>query len=171
MPAAAGAVGVPVGEKGAVPRQLGLDRATLDGVGFDGKVGQTLVVPRRDGPTVVAVGVGDPRELDAARLRDVAAAFARAAAKHGHLATTLADVAGVGRRGGRPGDRRRHAARPLPLRRAEDARRRGTGLTDVTLVAGAGRAAAVERGAERGPRRSPTPPSWPATWPTRRPGT
>ena len=86
---------MPVGEKGAVPRQLGLDRATLVASGFDGKVGQTLVVPRRDGPSVVAVGIGDPRELDAARLRDAAAAFARAAAKHGHLATTLADVAGT----------------------------------------------------------------------------
>ncbi len=74
---------MPVGEKGAVPRQLGLDRATLVASGFDGKVGQTLVVPRRDGPSVVAVGVGDPATLDAAGLRDVAAAFARAAAKHG----------------------------------------------------------------------------------------
>ena len=40
-------------------------------------------MPRRDGPSVVAVGIGDPAALDAGRLRDAAAAFARAAAKHG----------------------------------------------------------------------------------------
>ena len=50
-----------------MPRQLGLDRATLAAGGFEGKAGQTLVVPaegRR--PSVVAVGTGDPADLDAA---------------------------------------------------------------------------------------------------------
>ncbi|MBA3605361.1 MAG: leucyl aminopeptidase, partial [Acidimicrobiia bacterium] len=41
VPTDAGAVGVAVGPKGAVPRQLGLDRATLVALGFEGKVGQT----------------------------------------------------------------------------------------------------------------------------------
>ena len=93
VPSTADVVGVPVGTKGAVPRQLGLDRATLAEFGFDAKVGQTLVVPRRDGATLAAVGIGDPADLTPATLRDAAAAFARAAAKHGALATTLADVA------------------------------------------------------------------------------
>ena len=61
-PATAGVIGVPVADKGAVPRQLGVDRATLAASGFDGKVGQTLVVPRRDGATLVAVGIGDPAD-------------------------------------------------------------------------------------------------------------
>ena len=42
---AGAAVGVPVGEKGPVARSLGADRATLAALGFDGKVGQTVVVP------------------------------------------------------------------------------------------------------------------------------
>ena len=78
-----------------MPRQLGLDRATLAAGGFEGKVGQTLVVPRKDGPSVVAVGTGDPADLDAAGLRDAAAAFGRATGKHAHVATTLADIGGV----------------------------------------------------------------------------
>ena len=45
VPADADVVGVPVRRQGPVPRQLGLDRATLAASGFDGKVGQTLVVP------------------------------------------------------------------------------------------------------------------------------
>src|SRR5688500_12666422 len=53
---AGAAVGVPVGQKGAVPRALGLDRAALASFGFEGKPGQTLVVPRvGDGPAV-AIG-------------------------------------------------------------------------------------------------------------------
>ena len=87
VPDDAGAVGVPVGVKGPVPRQIGLDRSTLAASGFDGKVGQTLVVPRKGGPTVIAVGVGDPGELTPATRRDAAAAFARAAGKHERLAT------------------------------------------------------------------------------------
>ena len=149
VPPAAGALGVAVGEKGAVPRQVGLDRATLVASGFDGKVGQTLVVPRRDGPSVVAVGVGDPSTLDAAGLRDVAAAFARAAAKHGHLATTLAEVASVAPEAAGQAivegiflARYRYGA----LKRESSS----TDLSDVVLVAGSGRTAAVERGAHRG---------------------
>lgn len=91
-PAEASAVGVPVAERGAVPRQLGVDRATLASLGFDGKVGQTLVLPR-PGSSVVAVGIGDPSELTPALLRDAAAAFGRATAKHEHVATALAGAA------------------------------------------------------------------------------
>ena len=149
VPASADAVGVPVGTKGPVPRQLGLDRASLTAAGFDGKVGQTLAVPRKGGGAVVAVGIGDPDTLTPAQLRDVAAAFARAAGKHAALATTLVDV------GGLPADvagqavvegillaRYRYGAlkKEVPT----------TGLREITLVAGPGRATAAERGAARG---------------------
>jgi leucyl aminopeptidase len=149
-PSTADAIGVPVGTKGPVPRQLGLDRLTLAESGFDGKVGQTIVVPRRDGPTLVAVGIGEPDSLTAAKLRDAAAAFARAAAKHGSLSTALAEVADD-----IPADvaaqavvegivlaRYRYGAlkRELPA----------AGLREITLIATTRRAAAIERGAERG---------------------
>jgi leucyl aminopeptidase len=94
-PRTADAVGVAVGSEGAVPRQLGLNRAALAGHGFTGAVGQTLVIPRSDGPALVAVGVGAPGVIDAAGLRNAGAAFARAARARTHLATNLADIDGV----------------------------------------------------------------------------
>ncbi|MGH9138547.1 MAG: leucyl aminopeptidase [Acidimicrobiales bacterium] len=90
-PASTAAIGVPVGEKGAVPRQLGVDRGTLAALGFEGKAGQTIVIPRREGADVVAVGTGGDR-LSLAELRDAAAAFTRAVAKHSRLATSLHDA-------------------------------------------------------------------------------
>jgi leucyl aminopeptidase len=94
VPSSATAVGYAVATKGAVARQLGMSRAALAVHGFEGKAGQLLTVPSSDG-LVVAVGVGSPDEVDANGLRRAAAAFARAAAKHEHVATTLAEVDGV----------------------------------------------------------------------------
>jgi leucyl aminopeptidase len=149
VPPDAGVVGVPVGSDGPVPRQLGIDRATLAAAGFEGKVGQALVVPRRDGPSVVAVGVGERAALDASGLRDAAAAFARIAGKHAHVATTLAgvdavppDVAGQVVVEGMLLARYRYS----PLKRDPAV----TPLTTVTLVAGAAGSEQVARGAERG---------------------
>ncbi len=85
-------VGWAVAPKGPVPRQLGLNRAGLEAHGFTGKAGSTLVVPTREGASMIAVGTGDdpsPRQL-----RDAAAALTRAAGKRAHIATNLADLAG-----------------------------------------------------------------------------
>ncbi len=90
-PRAVDAVGLAVGTSGAVPRSLGLNRSALEAHGFTGAVGQTLSVPAKDGPTLVAVGVGDdpgPNEL-----RRAAACFGRAAGKRTALATNLLDAA------------------------------------------------------------------------------
>ncbi len=92
-PRAAHVIGLAVGPSGAVPRPLGLNRATLESHGFTGAVGQTLVVPARDGATLVAVGVGE--EPGAKQLRDAAAALARAAGKRGALATNLVDASAI----------------------------------------------------------------------------
>jgi leucyl aminopeptidase len=149
IPASADAIGLPVGERGPVPRQLGLGRQALSAAGFDGKVGQTLVVPRGDGATLVAIGVGDPDQLTAAQLRDAAAAFARAATKRTSLATTLADAArGLGA----------DVAAQAVVEGALLARYRygalkreaaGNGLRALTLVSGSARAAQVQRGVDR----------------------
>jgi leucyl aminopeptidase len=90
-PRTAEAVGLAVGPSGAVPRQLGLTRAALEAHGFTGKLGQTLVVPAKEGATYIAVGVGDAPNDN--QRRDAAAAFARAAGKRTSLATNLADGA------------------------------------------------------------------------------
>ncbi len=149
VPATANVVGYPVGEQGTVPRQLGLDRATLAAAGFEGKVGQTLSVPRRDGATLIAVGVGDPAKLNAAALRDAAAALGRATGKHARVVTTLADLDTV-----RAEVAGRAVAEGLLLSRyrygALKKETPGADLEEVTLVVGAGRAKGVTAGAERG---------------------
>ncbi len=92
LPRSADAVGIAVATSGAVPRGVGLGRAALAAHGFDGKVGQTLVVPSASGPTVVAVGIGDARKASAADVRNAAAAFARATAKHEKVALSIVDA-------------------------------------------------------------------------------
>ena len=147
-PCRRGRVGVPVGVDGAGPRQLGLDRATMVAAGFDGRVSQTLVLPRPDGPTVVAVGIGNPAELDASKLRDAAAALACAVGKHAHLSTTLAEVARV------PPEVAGQAVVEgvLLARYRYDALKQASGpvLAALTLVAAPERVEAVTQGAERG---------------------
>jgi leucyl aminopeptidase len=88
-------VGIPVAVDGEVPSELGLARGALDAAGFAGKVGQTLIVPRTDGPTLIAYGIGERARVNAATLRDAAAAFARAAQQHEHIATGLPASDGV----------------------------------------------------------------------------
>jgi len=92
LPRSASAVGIAVATSGAVPRSVGLSRAALSAHGFDGKVGQTLVVPAASGATVVAVGIGDARKATAADVRNAAAAFARATAKHDKVALSIVDA-------------------------------------------------------------------------------
>jgi leucyl aminopeptidase len=99
-PRAADVVGVPVSTEGPVPRSLGLGRAALAASGFEGKVGQTLVLPAASGPARIAVGIGAPGELSANTVRTAAAALARAVGKRTHLATSLAEVPGVDPRAG-----------------------------------------------------------------------
>jgi leucyl aminopeptidase len=107
------------------------------------------VLPRPDGPTIVAVGIGDPAALDASRLRDAAAAFARAVGKHAHLTTTLANVVSVP-----PAVAGQAVVEGVLLARyhydAFKPEASSTALRALTLVAGAERGEAVSQGAERG---------------------
>ncbi|WP_308167713.1 leucyl aminopeptidase [Catellatospora tritici] len=82
-------LGVPVAVTGRLPAELGVGRDTLRAVGFEALVGQAMVLtpPGRD--AVVAVGIGDPARLDAAGVRDAAAAFARCASTQERLVFTL----------------------------------------------------------------------------------
>ncbi|MGB8858214.1 MAG: leucyl aminopeptidase [Ilumatobacteraceae bacterium] len=94
-PKTADAVGVAVATSGTVPRSLGLNRAALTAVGFEGKLGQTLVVPSGSGPAQIAVGIGEPGSLTVHGVRTAAAALVRAAGKRAVVATSLADLDGV----------------------------------------------------------------------------
>ncbi len=149
VPASARALGLPVSSTGAVPVELGVDRAQLAALGFSGEVGSTWVAPNVGGPCRVAVGVGDPRELDAAGLRNAAAAFARGAATNGAVATSLGEAAAL------PPDVAAQAVVEgvLLARYRYDALKRtpsGTPVTELTLVTGPERSAKVQTGAERG---------------------
>lgn len=148
-PPDADAVGIPVAEDGAVPKALGLDRATLAAAGFDGKVGQALLVPKADGPLLVAVGVGKANGADASALRDAAAAFARAAAKGTHLATSLPDAGRV-----KPEVAAQAVVEGMLLARyrydALKSEPTGNPLQQVSLVTIAERGRAATAGAERG---------------------
>src|SRR5512134_338451 len=148
-PAGATAVGIPVGVEGPVPRTLGLDRAALATAGFEGKLGQTLLLPKSDGPTLVAIGVGDAAKIDVAKLRDAAAAFARAAARHTHLATALVDAGKV-----KPELAAQAVVEGALLARySYDVLKNevaGNPLSELTLIASPDRADAAAKGAERG---------------------
>ncbi len=61
---------------------VGMGPDALAAAGFDASPGSSLVVAQ-DGHPLVLVGIGDPAELDADKLRDAAAAAARATAKKG----------------------------------------------------------------------------------------
>jgi leucyl aminopeptidase len=92
VPKGVDSLGIGVAESGAVPRLLGVSRAVLTANGFEGKVGQTLALPQANGPTVVAVGLGEAGTIDRDGLRTAAAALGRATSKHARVATSLADV-------------------------------------------------------------------------------
>ena len=64
---------------------------TVELQGFEGKPGQTLVLPASGkGPVEVLVGIGPRADVTPAELRTAAAAFARAVAKHRAVASFLA---------------------------------------------------------------------------------
>jgi leucyl aminopeptidase len=150
VPASTTALGLAVPSQGPLSAQLGVDRARLEALGFDPKIGRALVLPGAEsGPTVVAVGIGDVERLDAAGLRDAAAAFARAASKHTHLATTLAEVGTLDR-----AVAAQAVVEGVLLARYEyPALRRqphGTHVVELSLVSSAADADVTRRGAERG---------------------
>ncbi|MDJ0768501.1 MAG: leucyl aminopeptidase [Ilumatobacter sp.] len=147
LPRIAEAVGLAVRTAGAVPRQLGLTRAALEANGFTGKLGETLVVPSREGTTLVAVGVGD--DPSANQLRDAAAAFARAAGNREHLATNLLEAAS-----GSVGDAAAAVVEGVVLASYRYVGQKtdtsaASKLDTLTLVAPAASASAAERGVTR----------------------
>jgi leucyl aminopeptidase len=144
-------IGVPVVSAGPVPRQLGLSRARLAELGFEAKAGQVLAVPTPSGPSVVAVGLGDPKDIGTGVLRSAAAALARAAGTRSSLATSLADLdaRGLGR-----GEAGQAVAEGFVLGTyrfsAFKSEAPKPGLTRVVLTGGAAGRAAIATGAARG---------------------
>ena len=172
-PADADVVGYPVGVSAVpCPTPLGLDRATLAAAGFEGKVGQTLVVPRtrrarRSSPSASVTR----RSSTPAVLRDAAAAFGRATGKHG----APGDDAGRPRPPSPPRRPGRRSSRALLLARYRYGALKKEGAGERPGRADAGRRGPGGRRpsppAPSGDGSSPARPSSPATSPTRRPAT
>jgi leucyl aminopeptidase len=145
-------IGLPVAADGEVPAELSLDRQSVRAAGFDGEIGQTLALPRREGAAVL-VGVGDAARLGLAGLRDAAAAMARATATHDHIAIELTGIDAVD-----PEAAGRVVVEGVTLARYRfDSLRREpdvTAITRLTLVTDDGRREAVAAGAELGRRTS-----------------
>ena len=144
-PVGADAIGLPVLAGGDVPADLGTDLAALTRAGFTPTVGSALAEPRRDGPALVAVGLGEAAALTAAGLRDAAAAFARAVPRDGALAFVLPSSDAVG-----PGE----AAAAVVSSNSEAA----TSRADRAAASNSSVAAAPRIATAAIPR--PTPPSW-----------
>jgi leucyl aminopeptidase len=149
IPDDATVVGIPTFADGAVPDRVPLDRATLEASGFAAALGQTLVLPRADGPTIIETGVGARDAVDMAAARDAAAAFARAAVRHERL---VIDLTGLDRLD--PTLAGQAVTEGVLLARyryrvfrdiADEAHLRG-----LTIVAAASDADAVREGARRG---------------------
>jgi leucyl aminopeptidase len=85
------AIGYTVFAEGEVAAELGLDREALARAGFDPKIGSALVIPRAAGPDLVALGAGAASELGTAQLRDLAAAFTRAASRRERIALVVTE--------------------------------------------------------------------------------
>ena len=99
MPADVSVIGVPVLRGGTVAPGAGPqpDPAYLAERGFEGKPGEALAVRGADGgPTVVALGVGDPEKVTAETLRRAAACLVRSAWHDTRAATTLLSAAPAG---------------------------------------------------------------------------
>jgi leucyl aminopeptidase len=96
LPAEATLLGVPVYAGLTSPAGSGaeVDTAFLEAAGFEGKVGQTERLLATDGSVIVAVGVGDPKAVNADALRSAGAAFVRAAGQARVGAVTLTAARG-----------------------------------------------------------------------------
>ena len=166
------ALGVPVATSGDVPSAIGVDRAPPPRERLHRCARPDARPPARGSARSWSrSGSATPAELDTAGLRDAAAAFARAAARDGVLATTLGDVADVDADDGRPGDRRGRAPGPLPLSRVRRPSRRGAADRADPGRDGRPRSRGLEAGAARGRDHWPKPSRSPATWRTRPPPT
>ena len=151
VPADAEVVGVPVFAGLTTPSDPSLvDVEHLRTRGWDAKVGETVTLPGPDGGTVIAVGVGPADKVDARVIRRASGALARAAAKHGNVASLLLDAV--------PDDGDRGAAAQAAAEGAllgayrytsYKSEQNGSSVGGVTLVAKGGKRAssAVDRGA------------------------
>ena len=147
---AAKVVGIAVASDGAVAKEVGMTRDQLEALNFEGKLGQTLVLPNSKKQLVIAVGIGEAAKANADAMRTAAAALARASAKVASLSTTLATAG----RGDRATIAQAVTEGLILATHRYDAlkndKKATSKLTSVTLVAPGATNAAITNGAKRG---------------------
>ena len=133
----------------APAKQLGLGADRLKAAGFLAEPGSVLTLARDDGPVLIAIGLGRSAEVDAARIRDAAAACAGAASVQERLALSLDGLNGVA-----PEIAAQAAVEGALLARYEYAgfgrQAKRKALEEITLVTRPEQEAAVRDGAEQG---------------------
>ena len=147
---AAKVVGIAVASDGAVAKEVGMTRDQLEALNFEGKLGQTLVLPNSKKQLVIAVGIGEAAKANADAMRTAAAALARASAKVASLSTTLATAG----RGDRATIAQAVTEGLILATHRYDAlkndKKATSKLTSVTLVAPGATNLAVSKGSMRG---------------------
>lgn len=148
VPDSATAIGIAVRAGSPLPEGVTYSWEALEAVGFEGKPGQTHLLPSAHGGAVtVLVGIGEG--LDRSKLRDAAAAFANAVPTHGRLAAVLGTVEGV-----TPEDLGQVITEGVLLARYRydtlKSDPKTTAVEELTLVIDGERTDALHAGAERG---------------------
>ena len=100
VPATVAVIAIPVASDGPVPKEVGLTRAQLTAMGFDGRCCTSLPISPAKGSKSarVLIGIGAVKDINESTMRNIGAAAARACAKHGSMATTLAGVSRLNKR-------------------------------------------------------------------------
>ncbi|WP_425955413.1 leucyl aminopeptidase family protein [Xylanimonas sp. McL0601] len=143
------AVSLPVTSSGEALEPLGMDLDVVARAGFKPTVGSALPIPSAQGPTQVAVGVGELEDLTPTQVRDAAAAFATAVPYDARLATRVPHSSTM-----TAGDAAAAIVEGILLARYRFSLRSTESsvvpVTALTLVAPDGEQAAVEEGSRRG---------------------
>jgi leucyl aminopeptidase len=100
VPAGTAVVAIPVASDGPVPAEIGLTRAQLAAMGFEGRCCSTIALPpaARSKTARVLVGIGAVKDLDENTMRNIGAAAARACSRHASMATSIAGAGRLDRR-------------------------------------------------------------------------
>ena len=100
VPVGTAVVAIPVASDGPVPAEIGLTRAQLAAMGFEGRCCSTLALPpaARSKTARVLVGIGAVKDLDENTMRNIGAAAARACSRHASMATSIAGAGRLDRR-------------------------------------------------------------------------
>ena len=127
-----------------------MTRDQLTALGFEGKLGQTLVLPSSKKQLTIAVGIGEAAKADEDVMRTAAAALARAASSVSSLTTTLANAG----RGDRTAIAQAVTEGLILATHRYDAlkndKKATSKLTSVTLIAPGATSAAISKGVRRG---------------------